>query len=98
MAPRPRWWHMLQESRRQACLAIDFYNRPGDKRSYLDFVVHMHIAWQYLLHASFERDKIDYLYRDGRGRVQKTKDGDKKTWDLQRCVEETFDAADPARL
>lgn len=98
MAPRPRWWHTLQESRRQACLAIDFYNRPSEKRSYLDFVVHMHLAWQFLLHASFERDKIDYLYRDAKGRVQKTKDGDKKTWDLQRCVEETFAAGDPARL
>jgi hypothetical protein len=41
MAPRPQWHHTMQEARRQACLAVDFYNRPGDRRSYLDFVVHM---------------------------------------------------------
>ncbi len=31
MAPRPKWHHTMQEARRQACLAIDFYNRPGDR-------------------------------------------------------------------
>ncbi len=44
MPPRPRWWHMLEESKRQALVAIDFYNRSGDKRSLHDFVVHMHLA------------------------------------------------------
>ncbi len=99
MAPRPKWWHMLQESRRQACVGIDFYNRAGDERSYLDFVVHMHLAWQYLLQAECERQGQDYRYRDAKGRVQKTKDGDKKTWDLARCLTWRYPTdTDPARV
>lgn len=88
MAPRPRWYHILQESRRQACVAIDAYNQSGPERSYLDFVIHMHLAWQYLLHAQCQEQKQDFRYKDERtGRIQRTRDGDAKTWDLQRCVE-----------
>ncbi|MFR9800624.1 DUF3644 domain-containing protein [Streptomyces sp. MS06] len=97
MPPRPRWWHILQESRRQACIAIDFYNRPGDKGSYLDFVVHMHIAWQNLLHADFEKQGIDFTYKGKDGRPLKTKDGDTKTWELLRCAEEAYSETDPVR-
>ncbi|MFG2750041.1 DUF3644 domain-containing protein [Streptomyces xanthophaeus] len=98
MPPRPRWWHTLQESRRQACQAIDFYNRPGEKGSYLDFVVHMHLAWQNLLHAHFEKMGIDFVHKGRDGRPLKTKDGDKKTWELQRCLEEVYTEKDPVRL
>ncbi|MFD8301485.1 DUF3644 domain-containing protein [Streptomyces sp. NPDC059690] len=97
MPPRPRWWHTLQESRRQACSAIDFYNRPGDKGSYLDFVVHMHLAWQNLLHADFEKSGIDFTHKGKDGKVLKTKDGDKKTWELMRCAEEAYEEHDPIR-
>src|SRR6266496_5128989 len=60
---RARWWHMLQGSKKEALLAVDLYNRPGDDRRLEAFVVHMQIAWTYLLHAKFERDKTDYWYR-----------------------------------
>lgn len=99
MAPRPRWWHILQESRRQACVAVDFYNRSGTERSYLDFVVHMHLAWQYLLHAECDQQKRDYVFRDDRGRIQRIRDGGEKTWDLQRCLQWRFPTeADPTRV
>lgn len=99
MPPRPKWWHILQESRRQACAAIDFYNRSGDERSYLDFVVHMHLAWQYLLQAECQRQGQDYSVRDSKGRVVKTKDGDKKTWDLGYCLAWRFPTeSEPTRV
>ncbi|MFE6816127.1 DUF3644 domain-containing protein [Streptomyces sp. NPDC057677] len=97
MPPRPRWWHTLQESRRQACSAIDFYNRPGDKGSYLDFVVHMHLAWQNLLHAYFEKGGIDFTHKGKDGKALKTRDGDTKTWELVRCAEEAYSESDPIR-
>jgi hypothetical protein len=81
---------MLQESRRQACVAIDFYNRSGDERSYLDFVIHMHLGWQYLLQAERVRDGLEIHYRDSKNRYLRTKDGDKKTWDLQSCADARF--------
>ncbi|ONF74509.1 hypothetical protein AVR91_0203720 [Amycolatopsis keratiniphila subsp. keratiniphila] len=97
MAPRPRWWHTLMEARRQACVAIDFYNRSGDKRSYLDFVVHMHLAWQNLLHADFSRRGVNIYYRDARGRYVKGKDGQRRSWELQHCLKEEFGDSDPVR-
>lgn len=97
MPPRPKWWRILAESRRQACVAVDFYNRSGDRRSYHDFVMHMHTAWLYLLQAEFERGGVDYIYRNSRGHALKTKDGDRKIWDLERCVKERFAENDPVR-
>lgn len=97
MPPRPKWWRILTESRRQACIAVDFYNRSGDLRSYQDFVMHMHRAWLHLLHAEFERGKVDYTYRNARGHAQKTKDGDKRFWDLEKCVRERFPDMGPER-
>lgn len=97
MAPRPQWHHTMQEARRQACLAIDFYNRPGDRRSYLDFVVHMHLAWQNLLHADRARRGESIHYRGKNGRYAKNPDGTRKTWDLAECLKREFTEADPIR-
>lgn len=87
----------MQEARRQACLAIDFYNRPGDRRSYLDFVVHMHLAWQNLLHADRLRRGQTIYYRQGNGRYEKNPDGTRRTWDLAQCLRYEFSDADPIR-
>lgn len=97
MARRPRWWHTLQEARRQACTAIDFYNRPGDRRSFLDFVVHMHLAWQDLLHADFERRHINYFFRETNGRYIRGKDGERRSWDLRKCLKEDYKERDAVR-
>lgn len=97
MAPRPQWHHAMQEARRQACLAIDFYNRPGDRRSYLDFVVHMHLAWQNLLHADRMRRKEPIFFREKNGRYVRNPDGTRKTWDLSECLKWEFSDADPIR-
>jgi hypothetical protein len=45
------------------CLAVRLYNDPSESRSFEGFIVHMHLAWLYLLHAEFLRDGIDYRYR-----------------------------------
>jgi hypothetical protein len=90
MAPRPKWWHMLNASRREALLAVDLYNRAASERSLEGFVMHMHVAWLYLLHARFERDGIDYRYRKPNGHFQRI-DGEIRTWDLARCLKDAFD-------
>ena len=68
MARPPAWRHTLDEARRQALVAIDFYNRPGDRRSFSDFIVHIHLAWQNLLHADRMRRKAEIFYRESGGR------------------------------
>jgi Protein of unknown function (DUF3644) len=89
MAPRPRWWHKLQGSKQEALLGVDLYNRSGADRRLEAFVVHMQIAWLYMLQARFERDDVDFHYRDARGHRKKI-DGEFMTWDLARCVKEIF--------
>jgi hypothetical protein len=97
MAAHTKWWHILQASKKEACLAVDVYNRSSGDRNLEAFVVHMHLAWLYLLHARFLRDGMDYRYRhDNRHFVRV--DGEVKTWELARCVQEEFaDENDPVR-
>lgn len=97
MSQRPRWWHTLEEARRQACVAIDFYNRSSDKRSFTDFVVHMHLAWQNLLHADFEKRKVNIYFREKNGRYKRDKAGQKVSWDLTTCLKKSFKENDPQR-
>ena len=98
MAARPKWWHILQGSRREALLAVDLYNRAASERSLEGFVVHMHMAWLYLHHAKFLRDNVDYRYREPDGWRFARVDGEIKTWELGRCVQKAFPSdKDPVR-
>jgi hypothetical protein len=88
---------VLQGSRREALLAVDLYNRAASERSLEGFVMHMHVAWLYLLHAKFKRDDIDYRYRQDNGRFVRV-DGEVKMWELARCLREAFpDETSPVR-
>jgi hypothetical protein len=97
MARRPRWWHTLQEARRQACVAVEFYNRPGGRASFYDFVIHMHLAWQNLLHADLNRRSVNIYFKQANGRYVRDKHGDRQTWDLGTCLKKEFGDQDPIR-
>jgi hypothetical protein len=84
---------MVQASKAEALLAVEFYNTTGERRSLEAFVVHMHLAWLYLLHAEFVRDDVDFRYwetRADRRRCLVRVDGDPKTWELARCARERW--------
>jgi hypothetical protein len=87
---RAKWWHVLQGSKKEALLAVDLYNGSGDNRRLEAFVVHMQIAWTYLLHAKLERDKTDYWYRDAKTNRRIRIDGDFKTFELARCIKQAY--------
>jgi hypothetical protein len=80
---------MLQAAKKEARLAVDLYNRSVAERSLEGFVLHMHIAWLYMLHARFLRDGVDFRYRKPNGHFERV-DGEVKTWELARCVREEF--------
>ena len=83
---------MVGASRDEACLAIRLYNDPAETRSFEGFVVHMHLAWLYLLHAEFDRGgQVDYRYwrQDNPRRLDKV-DGEPKRWELARSVRERW--------
>lgn len=91
---KARWKVMLEGAREEALLAVDLYNQPRQPRRLEGFLVHMHIAWTYLLHAEFQRDGVDYRYRLPNGWFDRV-DGEPKTWELKRCVEERFPNGGP---
>ena len=99
MARPRRHWPMVEASRDEASLAVRLYNDPAEVRSFEGFVVHMHLAWLYLLHAQFTRDDIDYRYwqRENPHRLEKI-DGEPRRWELTKSVKERWtDARDPVR-
>lgn len=87
---------MLEGARDEALLAVDLYNQPQQPRRLEGFFVHMHIAWLYLLHARFAREGVDFRYRMPNGRFERI-DGEPKTWDLQKCVEQRWPDSGPVR-
>ena len=98
--PRPpSWIAPLRAARDESVLAVRLYNDAAEARAFEGFVVHMHVAWLYLLHARFIRDKIDYRYRDRDNPRRFVKvDGEYKRWELAHCVEERWpDPNDPVR-
>jgi Protein of unknown function (DUF3644) len=93
---RATWRVMLEAAREEALLAVDLYNQPRQPRRLEGFLVHMHIAWLYLVQAELRRDGIDYRYRLPNGRFERV-DGEPKTWDLARCVQERWPEIGPVR-
>ena len=99
MGRRRKHWPMVQASRDEATLAVKLYNDPTEVRAFEGFVVHMHVAWLYLLHAEFTRDGLDHRYwqRDNPRRLEKI-DGEPRRWELAKSVKERWpDANQPVR-
>lgn len=99
MARPPRWQATLDASVEEACLAVRLYNDSAESRAFESFVVHMHLAWLYLLHAEFIRDGVDYRYWDKNYKRRLLKvDGEPKMWELERSMRERWPGeADPIR-
>ena len=81
---------LIEKSRESAILAVDIYNKPATKFRSFSFIVLMSIAWTSLFHAIFERQGIKYFYRKSSSNRYIYIDGQKKSWDLSRCINEYF--------
>lgn len=98
MAKKPRVRRMfsvttelLTKSREAALAAVQIFNSPLITFKSEIFVVLTNIAWTYLLHAYYRKEKIEYRYfkQTGKKRVfDKTKSGAHKHWELERCLNE----------
>ncbi len=99
MARPQKHWPMVEASRDEASLAVRLYNDPAEVRSFEGFVIHMHLAWLYLLHAQLTRDGVDYRYcRTDNPRLLDKVGGEPKRWELAKCVKERWpDEKDPIR-
>lgn len=97
MPPRPRWWHQLQASKKEALLAIDLYNRSGHERQLEAFIIHMSLGWLRLMQAKVELDGGDLYQRDKRGHRVRHKDGGWTMKALHELTHELLTDADARR-
>lgn len=78
--------------------AVQIFNNPQISFKSELFIVTMHIAWTYLLHAYYRDKQIDYRYFNQNGkrkRFDKTKYGAHKRWELERCLNDKNNPLDP---
>lgn len=85
------WLELLTKSREAALNAVQTFNNPLCTFKTETFIVLMVIAWTYLLHANYRRQGIDYRYfekKPKRRKFDRTKSGEFKYWELERCLNE----------
>ncbi|MCC2322290.1 DUF3644 domain-containing protein [Cellulomonas xiejunii] len=95
MAPRPRWWHILQTSKNEVRLAVDIYNRSGNERQLEAFIVHMTLGWLKLLQARVDEQGGDLIQRDARNWRRKHPEGGWLYKPLRTLLRDVLDETDP---
>lgn len=83
---------LLYKSREAALAAVQIFNNPQILFKSEIFIVAMCIAWTYLLHAYYRKNKIEYRYHElvGTRRIfDKTKYGAYKHWELEHCLNDS---------
>ena len=80
---------LLTKSREAAMNAVQTFNNPLATFKSEAFIVLMVIAWTYLLHAYYRRERIEFRYHSSgrkRRKFDRTKSGAFKYWDLEHCL------------
>ena len=83
---------LIQKSRESMLTAVQIFNNPNIQFKSESFIVLAIISWTYLLHAYYRSNKIEYRYfvqQEKRKKFDKTKNGAKKYWELERCLNES---------
>ena len=92
---------LLTKAKEAALCAIRVFNDPSVHFKSESFIVLMIIAWTYLLHARFRNKGIDYRYYrvvKKRKRYDHTKQGAKRHWELERCLNDKACPLDSAAV
>ncbi len=82
---------LLVKSKEALRTAIQIFNNPQILFKSESFTVLAIIAWTYLLHAYYRKEKIEYRYfttKRNRRLFNKTKFGAYKNWELERCLDD----------
>lgn len=90
---------LIGKSREAALTAVQVFNNPLVRFKSETFIVLMIIAWTYMLHAYYRKNKIEYPYFEQRGkrrRFHRTKHGRYKYWELERCLNDKKSPLDKA--
>ena len=80
---------LVTKSQEAALAAVQTFNNPLITFRAEIFIVLMHIAWTYLLHAHYRGKDVDYRRpnrRGGRGKFERTRGGGYVYWGLRECL------------
>jgi len=77
---------LVQKSREAALLAVQIYNNPTSMFRTHGFIVFITIAWTSIFHAYFESKGQEYYYRDDKGNYILNESGEKRAWDIRKCL------------
>lgn len=80
----------IDKSREESLLAIQVYNNPTIRFRTEGFIVYMIISFTALFHAIYEKKGVEYWYIDEITGMPIMVDGDKKYWELSKCVTEYY--------
>ncbi len=81
---------LLHKSREAALTAVQIFNNPLTTFKTETFIVLINIAWTYLLHSYYQREKVEYRYYEQRGKRRKFahgKSGAYRYWELNKCLD-----------
>jgi len=88
---------LLTKSREAALAAVQIFNSPLITFKSEIFIILMNIAWTYLLHAHYRKERVEYRYfkkMAKRRTFDKTKSGAHKHWELERCLNDAKSPVD----
>ncbi len=83
---------LLVKSREAMLCAVQIFNNPNVVFKSESFIMLSNVAWTYLLHSCYRKNKIDYRYfkqKESRKKYDKTKRGSFKYWELERCLDDS---------
>ena len=80
----PEIKRLVHKSREFALIGVTNYNNPFLRLKTHSFIVNIIIAYTTLFHAIFEKNNIDYFYRDKNKNI-KIIDGEYKSFELLEC-------------
>lgn len=81
--------NLIDKARESVLLGVQAYNNPLATFRTPGYLVLMNIAFTALFHAIFERDGIDYTYKNLDGTLR-LKDDEPSAWELSSCIKEYF--------
>jgi len=90
---------LVSKARESMLCAVQIFNNPNILFKSESFIVLSVIAWTYILHAYYRGKGVEYRYytQHGKRRIfDKTKGGEYKYWELERCLNDDLCPIDNA--
>lgn len=87
---------LLEKSKQSALLAVELYNKPTIDFRVQSFVMLMHTAWNALFLAYFHNKGVKPFYKEDNDYFYVKVYGEKKAWDLSKCMSEYWEEKDNA--